>query len=213
MKFLTIFLSLSLASVALAQEPAELVNLRKIWKNTQANAKKTAESVYETKNLEANKFYYEELQQMKDNFMEAKNLKAAVAVDAELEKLKALHGKQKFEAPKEEKPSSDNTKAILEGIVGEYRAQVPNPNDWLVGSITIEQRNKQGFPVVLRWANMAGKSWLLFPDLDERVMRTSQDYAYYNEKSARNWEMLFDSNGDKLIGFNAWRGNKFIKTR
>ena len=31
--------------------------------------------------------------------MDAKNLKAAVAVDTELEKLKALHGKQKFEAP------------------------------------------------------------------------------------------------------------------
>jgi len=99
MKIVSLLLSLCLASVALADDPAELERLRKIWKNSQANAKKGAEDLYEKENLKANKFYYEELQQMKNNFMDAKNLKAAVAVDTELEKLKALHGKQKFEAP------------------------------------------------------------------------------------------------------------------
>ena len=99
MKIVSLLLSFSLASVALAEDPAELVKLRKTWENSQANAKKTAEEIYRSKNTKASKLYYDELYELKDNFMEAKNLQGAIAVDAEIKKLLELHGKQKFEAP------------------------------------------------------------------------------------------------------------------
>ena len=108
-------------SVALAEEPAELVKLRKTWENSQAEAKKSAETIFRTKNIKANKLYHEELQEMKKNFMTDQNLQAAVAVDNEIKKLVALHGKQRFEAPKEEKKKSPSAKqqtdeeAFLEG--------------------------------------------------------------------------------------------------
>ena len=99
MKRLTIILSLIISSVALAEDPAELVKLRKTWENSVAGGQARAKALYLDETNKANRLYHEELQQMKSNFMDAKNLKAAVAVDTELEKLKALHGKQKFEAP------------------------------------------------------------------------------------------------------------------
>ena len=99
MKIISLLLSLCLASVALAEDPAELVKLRKTWENSQAEAKKKAEEIYRSKNTKASKLYYDELYELKDNFMEAKNLQGAIAVDAEIKKLLELHGKQKFEAP------------------------------------------------------------------------------------------------------------------
>jgi hypothetical protein len=45
MKALTFILSLIIVSAAIAQEPAELVKLRKSWENSQAEAKKKAEEV------------------------------------------------------------------------------------------------------------------------------------------------------------------------
>ena len=117
MKTLTFILSLIISSVALAEEPAELVKLRKTWENSQAEAKKKAEEIYRSKNTKANKLYYAELQQMKNNFMEAKNLEGAVAVNAEIEKLKALHGKQKFEVPKKtEGKTVVQNKSPLNGV-------------------------------------------------------------------------------------------------
>ena len=98
MKTLTIILSLIISSLALAEDPAELVKLRKTWENSQAEAKKKAEEIYRSKNTKASKLYYDELYELKDNFMEAKNLQAAITVDAEIKKLVELHGKQKFEA-------------------------------------------------------------------------------------------------------------------
>ena len=117
MKTLTFILSLIISSVALAEEPAELVKLRKTWENSQAEAKKKAEEIYRSKNTEANQLYYKELNEMKDNFMEAKNLEGAVAVNAEIEKLKALHGKQKFEVPKKtEGKTVVQNKSPLNGV-------------------------------------------------------------------------------------------------
>ena len=117
MKTLTFILSLIISSVALAEEPAKLVKLRKTWENSQAEAKKKAEEIYRSKNTKANKLYYAELQQMKNNFMEAKNLEGAVAVNAEIEKLKALHGKQKFEVPKKtEGKTVVQNKSPLNGV-------------------------------------------------------------------------------------------------
>ena len=93
MKTLTIILSLIISSLALAEDPAELVKLRKTWENSQAEAKKKAEEIYRSKNTKASKLYYEELYELKDNFMEAKNLQGAIAVDAEIKKLVETHGK------------------------------------------------------------------------------------------------------------------------
>ena len=220
MKIVSLLLSLCLASVALAEDPAELVKLRQIWKNSVAEATKSAEETYRSKNIKANKLYYAELNEMKKNFMTAQNLNGANAVDAELKKLKALHGKQRFEAPKEEKLVV-KTKEILEGMVGDYEAQESkNMNDWHFGNITIEERNKQGCPVVLRWKNKAGKTWLLFPDLVEGVLRTSLDNPYYNDlrikdlkmrHQCRNYEIVFNEKGDGVIGFNRNGFHKLMK--
>ena len=54
MKYLICFLSLMAASAALAADPAELVKLRKTWQNSQAEAKKSAETIFRTKNIKAN---------------------------------------------------------------------------------------------------------------------------------------------------------------
>jgi hypothetical protein len=93
MKIVSLLLSLCLASVALAEEPAELVKLRKTWENSQAEAKKKAEEIYRSKNTKASKLYYDELYELKDNFMEAKNLQGAIAIDAEIKKLVETHRK------------------------------------------------------------------------------------------------------------------------
>ena len=131
MKTLTIILSLSLASVALAEEPAELVKLRKTWENSQAEAKKKAEEIYRSKNTKANKLYYEELHEMKDNFMEAKNLKAAVAVDAEIKKLIAQHGKEEFEVQlmTEKKESMLKVKKLEKYLTGKVWSSGPHDTD------------------------------------------------------------------------------------
>jgi hypothetical protein len=101
MKIVSLLLSLCLASVALAEDPAELERLRKTWENSQAEAKKKAEEIYRSKNTKASKLYYDELYELKDNFMGAKNLQGAIAVDAEIKKLVETHRKQKFEVPKQ----------------------------------------------------------------------------------------------------------------
>ena len=93
MKTLTIILSLIISSLALAEDPAELVKLRKTWENSQAEAKKKAEEIYRSKNTKASKLYYDELYELKDNFMGAKNLQGAIAVDAEIKKLVETHRK------------------------------------------------------------------------------------------------------------------------
>ena len=118
MKFLTPLLSLILAHVATAAEaPSALLELRQAWTNSIADADNKAKDLHRTKTIKANKLYYAELQQMKNNFMEAKNLEGAVAVNAEIEKLKALHGKQKFEVPKKtEGKTVVQNKSPLNGV-------------------------------------------------------------------------------------------------
>ena len=99
MKIVSLLLSLCLASVALAEEPAELVKLRNSWENSVAGGQARAKALYLDETNKANRLYHVELKQMKDNFMEAKNLQGAIAVDAEIKKLVELHGKHKLETP------------------------------------------------------------------------------------------------------------------
>ena len=93
MKRLICFLSLMATSVALADDPAELVKLRNSWENSVAGGQARAKALYLDETNKANRLYHVELKQMKDNFMEAKNLQGAIAVDAEIKKLVETHRK------------------------------------------------------------------------------------------------------------------------
>jgi len=70
MKFLICFLSLMVASVALAEEPAELVERRSAWEKERTEAQEKID-----------KMYFDELEQLKKNFVQAGKLPAARAVD------------------------------------------------------------------------------------------------------------------------------------
>jgi hypothetical protein len=82
MKIVSLLLSLCLASVALAEDPAELVKLRTIYDNSLRGEFQ-----------KVGKLYHGRLVELKDNFMEAKNLDGANAVDAEIKRLRETHGK------------------------------------------------------------------------------------------------------------------------
>lgn len=119
MKILACFLSLCLVSVAFAQDdPTELVKLRKTWENSVSGVQTRADTLYREGMNKTNKLYHEELKQMKDNFMAAKNLQGAIAVDAEIKKLVAEHGKQKFTPSKktEVKPAVRDELSRLDGV-------------------------------------------------------------------------------------------------
>jgi hypothetical protein len=79
MKIISLLLSLCLASVALAEDPAELERLRHQWE--QSVAKDVDDK---------NKIYLKALEKLQKKFMEAKNLAAAVAVDNEIKMVRVL---------------------------------------------------------------------------------------------------------------------------
>jgi hypothetical protein len=88
MKYILPLLLLFSVHVASAEDPAELVKLRTIYDNSlRGDFQKVG------------KLYHGRLVELKDNFMEAKNLDGANAVDAEIKKLVELHGKHKLETP------------------------------------------------------------------------------------------------------------------
>ena len=70
MKTLTLILSLLSASIALAEEPAELTELRQTWETQRTEAQGKVD-----------KLYFEELEQLKKNFTQAGNIADALAVD------------------------------------------------------------------------------------------------------------------------------------
>ena len=70
MKTLTLLLSLLSASIALAEEPAGLVDLRQAWEKQRTEAQNKVD-----------KLYFEELEELKKNFTQAGKLAAALAVD------------------------------------------------------------------------------------------------------------------------------------
>ena len=79
MKIISLLLSLCIASVALAEEPAELERLRHLWE--QSVAKEVDEK---------NKIYLKSLEKLQKKFTVANNLAAAVAVNDEMQKVKAI---------------------------------------------------------------------------------------------------------------------------
>ena len=70
MKIVSLLLSLCLASVALAEDPAELTELRQTWEKERTEAQGKVD-----------KLYFEELEEMKKNFTKAGNIADALAVD------------------------------------------------------------------------------------------------------------------------------------
>ena len=95
MKIVSLLLSLCLASVAIAEEPAELVKLRVTYDNSlRSDFQKVG------------KLYHGRLVELKKNYMEAQNLEGAVAVDAEIRKLRETHGKMVVKAPESQEKAS-----------------------------------------------------------------------------------------------------------
>ena len=78
MKIVLLLLSLCLASVALAEEPAELERLRQQWEEQRTEAQE-----------EIDKLYFDELEQLKKNFVQLGNIADARAVN------KAIKGEVK----------------------------------------------------------------------------------------------------------------------
>ena len=107
MKIVSLLLSLCLASVALAEEPAELVKLRTTYDNSLRGEFQ-----------KVRKLYHGRLVELKKNYMEAQHLDAAVAVDAEIKKLVELHEKQKFEAPEPQEKASPSDGVWVENSNG-----------------------------------------------------------------------------------------------
>jgi hypothetical protein len=95
MKILTPILSLIISSVALAEDPAELVKLRTIYDNSLRGEFQ-----------KVGKLYHKELLQLKKNYMQAENLEGAVAVDKEIKKLRETHGKMVVKAPESQETAS-----------------------------------------------------------------------------------------------------------
>ena len=113
MKFLPIFLSLSLASVALAQEPAELTNARAMYELNLAKAKKQLESDYHKLMRDSLSSHILILESYKKDAMQAGKLEEAVAYDKEIEKAKDLYSKQKEKSSSAKQQSDEE--AFLEG--------------------------------------------------------------------------------------------------
>jgi hypothetical protein len=95
MKYILPLLLLFSVHVASAEEPAELVKLRATYDNSLRGEFQ-----------KVGKLYHGRLVELKDNFMEAKNLDGANAVDAEIKKLRETHGKMVVEAPEAEEKAS-----------------------------------------------------------------------------------------------------------
>ena len=103
MKIVSLLLSLCLASVAIAEEPAELVKLRVTYDNSlRSDFQKVG------------KLYHGRLVELKKNYMEAQNLEGAVAVDAEIKKLRETHGKMVVKVAEPQRKASPLDGAWIE---------------------------------------------------------------------------------------------------
>jgi hypothetical protein len=107
MKTLTLILSLFLllsVHVSMADDPAELVKLRATYDNSLRGEFQ-----------KVGKLYHGRLVELKDNYMEAKNLEGAVAVDAEIKKLRETHGKMVVKVSEPQRKASP-----LDGVWHQY---------------------------------------------------------------------------------------------
>jgi frataxin-like iron-binding protein CyaY len=107
MKTLTFILTIVVASVALAEEPDELVRLRTTYDNS-----------LRSKFQNVGKLYHDQLVELKKNYMEAQNLEGAVAVDKEIKKLREAHGKMvvKVSELQEKTTNTQEKESPLNGV-------------------------------------------------------------------------------------------------
>jgi hypothetical protein len=109
MKIVSLLLSLCLASVALAEDPAELERLRHLWE-------KSISKEFDEKN----KVYLKSLEKLQKKFTKANNLTAAVAVNAEMKKVEAIEPKQNLSSIDGAWFEIVNGKRYLKVIKGNY---------------------------------------------------------------------------------------------
>ena len=93
-RIISLFLLLSV-HVSMADDPAELVRLRTTYDNS-----------LRSEFQKVGKLYHGRLVELKKSYMQAENLEAAVAVDAEIKKLRETHGKMVVKAPEAEEKAS-----------------------------------------------------------------------------------------------------------
>jgi hypothetical protein len=101
----------------------------------------------------------------------------------------------------------------LSALEGMYRHD-PVQNDWHTGSLT--PAFADGKPA-MRWTNSAGKTWTLWPDLANGLLRTGPDCPYYDpqrpDASPFRLLLLRDVEGrwlPKIAGF-AFHGGVYTK--
>ena len=109
MKIVSLLISLCLASVALAEEPAELVRLRNTYDNS-----------LRSEFQKVGRLYHDQLVELKKNYMEAQNLEGAVAVDKEIKLLRETHGKMDVKVPEPQEKASpmDGVWILVHGGTG-----------------------------------------------------------------------------------------------
>jgi len=88
----------------------------------------------------------------------------------------------------------------IPGILGAYR-RLPVENPWHEGEIS---RNDPANGASLRWANKAGVSWGLTPDLQKGVLLTGPDNPY-DDTGSRAFEL--DVRNGEVVGF--WFNHEF----
>jgi hypothetical protein len=98
--------------------------------------------------------------------------------------------------------------------VGEYTHEHPQ-NDWHRGKITIIKYGANGVPMVLKWANEAGRSWLLQPDLRTGKLNTGSDNPYHKNENGKAFYLVLDQTHPDApsIGGFWFQGSLFMKTR
>lgn len=109
MKYFICFLSLMVASAALAKDLDELGKLRTIYDNS-----------LRSEFQKVGKLYHDQLVELKKNYMEAQNLEAAVAVNKEIKLLRETHGKMDVKVPEPQEKASplDGVWILVHGHTG-----------------------------------------------------------------------------------------------
>jgi hypothetical protein len=85
----------------------------------------------------------------------------------------------------------------LEALCGAYRRE-PVGNNWHAGTIGPDLGDHAEGEPVLRWTNMAGVSWRLWPNIEEGVLRTGADNPYYesNPTTGRVFRIVLRRDAD-----------------
>ncbi|MEM0970791.1 MAG: hypothetical protein AAGJ31_15660, partial [Verrucomicrobiota bacterium] len=76
--------------------------------------------------------------------------------------------------------ATDSEALDLHQLPGIYWCE-PVQNGYHLGEITVEERDAEGRPSVLRWTNFTGSSWLLFPEPGSLSLRTNEENPYFED--------------------------------